>query len=600
MEKKSDFIPNPIIGITYEKDLHLFDTKRPFHAKDDVKALKHFASKFGKSRVTGEERKSYSDGFRVSAKCRPNFARGHNIRAPKWVDEKSHIDEKGFHKTYLDLGNLEQCYKTVFGKALEEYNSKQTRSDRKIKNYLQKILDDERRGTMKKSSKVDNSRKPVYEFIFQIGKRDNRLDTQKSIEILEKFVLEWMPSHYPNLHPVCITLHADEYTFDPITKQKLDGSVHVHFNYIPIAHCLTKEEQQKENEMRKELESKARTAAALRGETFDKKKFDKQDWQKWRVENFGKALQKGMSIQSSMTGACAEMGFRTKGKLTAQIQMEEAVRQDLLDFAESYGVKVNREVAEKREETVSIDEYKSREDNKRVLSETIRLNKINSEIAKRNDKKSEMLFLRETKINKENDKLEKFSTVLESRQDEIDEEKNALIILSEELKEQKKIEDEKAKENERIAKQNEINSKMINQKIEEFKKLEEKYNRLTSFFETKDKIDIDMKDVENQVTEYFLDRNLTWRESVQKAIDYTVKKFYNIAHRCQKGIAAFNNFLKGKTPTEIRNLADDMERTNSETFEDYEKKWMSKQLDWQVKNGENEQKSSITIEDIER
>ena len=43
-----------------------------------------------------------------------------------------------------------------------------------------------------------------------------------------------------------------------------------------------------------------------------------------------------------------------------------------------------------------------------------------------------------------------------------------------------------------------------------------------------------------------------------------------------------------------------MERTNSDTFEDYEKKWMSKQLDWQVKNGENEQKSSITIEDIER
>ena len=63
MEKKSDFIPDPIIGHTFEKDLHLFDTKRHFHAKDDVKALKHFASKFGKSRVTGEERKSYSEGL---------------------------------------------------------------------------------------------------------------------------------------------------------------------------------------------------------------------------------------------------------------------------------------------------------------------------------------------------------------------------------------------------------------------------------------------------------------------------------------------------------------------------------------------------------
>ena len=174
------------------------------------------------------------------------------------------------------------------------------------------------------------------------------------------------------------------------------------------------------------------------------------------------------------------------------------------------------------------------------------------------------------------------------------------ISISSVTKKKKKIEDEKAKENERIAKQNEINSKMINQKIEEFKKLEEKYNRLTLFFETKDKIDIDMKDVENQVTEYFLDRSLTWRESVQKAIDYTVKKFYNIAHRCQKGIAAFNNFLKGKTPTEIRNLAEDMEKNGSETFEEYEKKWMSKQLDWQIENGKNEKKSSIKMSDIER
>lgn len=307
-----------------------------------------------------------------------------------------------------------------------------------------------------------------------------------------------------------------------------------------------------------------------------------------------------MPIQSSMTGACAEMGFRTKGKLTPQIQMEEAVRQDLLDFAESYGVKVNREVAEKREETVSIDEYKAREDNKKILEETIRINKKNSEIEKRNDKKSEILILGENKINIENDKLEKFLIVLESRQDEIDEEKNALIILSEELEHQKKIEDEKSKENERNAKQNEINSKMINQKIEDFKKLEETNNRLTAFFETKNKIDIDMKDVKNQVTEYFIDTNLTWRESVQKVIDYTVKKFYNITHRCQKGITAFNNFLKGKTSTEIRNLADDMERNNSETFEDYEKKWMSKQLDWQIGNGKNEQKSSIKMIDIER
>lgn len=43
-----------------------------------------------------------------------------------------------------------------------------------------------------------------------------------------------------------------------------------------------------------------------------------------------------------------------------------------------------------------------------------------------------------------------------------------------------------------------------------------------------------------------------------------------------------------------------MEKNGSETFEEYEKKWMSKQLDWQIENGKNEKKSSIKMSDIER
>lgn len=83
------------------------------------------------------------------------------------------------------MGTLEQCYEKIFGEALEEYNKNQKRKDRQINNYLTKILEDKRSDSMKSKTSVDNSRKPVYEFIFQVGKRDRKVDKQKSIEVLE-------------------------------------------------------------------------------------------------------------------------------------------------------------------------------------------------------------------------------------------------------------------------------------------------------------------------------------------------------------------------------------------------------------------------------
>lgn len=182
-----------------------------------------------------------------------------------------------------------------------------------------------------------------------------------------------MPKRFPNIRPIGIYLHADESTNDAITDDRLQGAVHVHFVYVPIAHALTKEEQEEEKKWKKELEEKAQKEAAAKGEEFDKPKFDAQDWQLMRAKKFGKAIGNGMKLQASLTGACCEMGFRTKGKLTAQIQMEEAVRKDLMDLVESYGIKVDRTIDKDRDEVVSIQEYKKREDNKAVLKETQRL-----------------------------------------------------------------------------------------------------------------------------------------------------------------------------------------------------------------------------------
>nr|MCR4823007.1 plasmid recombination protein [Treponema sp.] len=348
-----------------EKDLHLFDYKRVAHSKDDAGKLNRLLRRIN-FRISGREafdRNGYHVGFKCSAKCRPEVAEGHNRRKKNWTEKLEHVEKGGHYEIWLDYKNLDTAYKEIFGEALEEYNAAQ-RSNRRIKNYLDHIKKDGRKGSMKKNASVDNSRKPVYEFIFQVGKRDNRLDDETSIKILKEFCLEWIPSHYPNIRPIGIYLHADEVTQDPVTKEKLPGAVHVHFDFVPLAHALSKEEQEEEKKWKKELEDKAKKEAESKGEKFNREKFNGQDWQLLRTQKFGKAIANGMKIQSSLTGACCEMGFRTKGKLTAQIQMEEAIRQDLLNLVESYGIKVDRNV-DRGQEEVSIQEYKKREDDRK-------------------------------------------------------------------------------------------------------------------------------------------------------------------------------------------------------------------------------------------
>lgn len=423
-------ITDPINGITYEKDLHLYDTEKVVHSKDDVKGINRGLRKLN-YKVTGKDafdENGNHKGFKCSAKCRPEVAEGHNRRDKKWVEKLEHVSKDGDYEIWMDYKNLDAAYKEIFGEALEEYN-KTLRKDRRIKNYLTHILNDKRQGSMKNNANVDNRRKPYYEFIFQIGKRDNRLDTESSKKILKEFCLERMPKHFPNIHPIGIYLHADESTNDAVSDKKLQGAVHVHFVYVPIAHALTKEEQEEDKKLKKEAEEKARLEALEKGKEFNKKQFD-AEWTLIRVKKFGKALEKGQKLQSSLTGACFEMGFRTKGKRTAQIQMEEAVREDLMKLVESYGIKVDRTVDKDRDEVVSIQEYKKREDNKAVLKETQRLYEASQMTLRRSEVLNEATEEKEEKL-KEREKnvssLEKQKKAVEAQaiQNQKDKEKIA-------------------------------------------------------------------------------------------------------------------------------------------------------------------------------
>lgn len=65
---------------------------------------------------------------------------------------------------------IKQVYHKLFDEALERHNAKQTRSDRKIENYYEKI-------------RTGKQEKPFHELIIQIGNRD---DTGSGTEIGEQ------------------------------------------------------------------------------------------------------------------------------------------------------------------------------------------------------------------------------------------------------------------------------------------------------------------------------------------------------------------------------------------------------------------------------
>ena len=67
--------------------------------------------------------------------------RQHNIRNKKVTSKQLHIDPGGEHEIWKDE-TIAHAYHRIFDKYVEEYNSRQKRSDRMIKNYLADIRKD--------------------------------------------------------------------------------------------------------------------------------------------------------------------------------------------------------------------------------------------------------------------------------------------------------------------------------------------------------------------------------------------------------------------------------------------------------------------------
>ena len=119
-------------------------------------------------------------------------------------------------RTHLNIDycneNIKKVYHELFDEALEKYNSKQTRADRRIENYYEKI----------RNSKQE---KPFHELILQIGDKENMSAESENGDLARRILDEYyrgFQERNPQLKVFSAHLHMDEAT------------PHLHIDFVPF------------------------------------------------------------------------------------------------------------------------------------------------------------------------------------------------------------------------------------------------------------------------------------------------------------------------------------------------------------------------------
>ena len=128
---------------------------------------------------------------------------------------KFHAKNTDPERSYLNIEyineNIEDVYHELFDEALARYNEKQSRKDRYIDNYYEKI-------------RAGKQEKTFYEIILQIGDKDNMgaktEDGQLAAKILNEYMQDFQQRN-PTLRVFSAYLHMDEAT------------PHLHIDFVP-------------------------------------------------------------------------------------------------------------------------------------------------------------------------------------------------------------------------------------------------------------------------------------------------------------------------------------------------------------------------------
>ena len=119
-------------------------------------------------------------------------------------------------RSYLNVNycneNIKKVYHKLFDEALQRYNEKQTRADRRIADYYEKI----------RNSKQE---KPFHELILQIGDKENMGAGSENGQLARQILDEYyhgFQERNPNLYVFSAHIHMDEAT------------PHLHIDFVPF------------------------------------------------------------------------------------------------------------------------------------------------------------------------------------------------------------------------------------------------------------------------------------------------------------------------------------------------------------------------------
>lgn len=153
--------------------------------------------------------------------CQGNGSLSHNNRdfTARNIDSSRTADNIVF--VQQDLGEV---YHLLFGEAIERYNARQKRNDRRIPDYFQHLFN---RSPSASVITGTNKQKSFYEDLVQIGTKDDTgvgsPDAEIAIACLREY-MEGFQARNPNFHVFNAVMHLDEAT------------PHLHIDYIPVGH----------------------------------------------------------------------------------------------------------------------------------------------------------------------------------------------------------------------------------------------------------------------------------------------------------------------------------------------------------------------------
>lgn len=143
---------------------------------------------------------------------------------------------------------IQDVYHELFDEALQKYNEKQTRSDRVIADYYEKI-------------RTGKQEKPFHEIILQIDDKDTMGAETENGELAKKILDRYMhdfEKRNPNLRVFSAHLHMDEAT------------PHLHIDFIPFT-----------TNSKRGLETRVSLKKALEAQGFIGGSRSDTEWNQW-------------------------------------------------------------------------------------------------------------------------------------------------------------------------------------------------------------------------------------------------------------------------------------------------------------------------------